>query len=226
MSVGETDYTQRVIAIIRPSSMLGGRLIYQENFETIVLHTFTADAAISTTATRGTVWQGERSGLMTMGVNAEKEYEIRFPLPMLGFLSMEVIFQPTVATEPVQYVAFECEITDGEYLTTPKVRLRDTGSSLIMEVYTSADAYETVATIGNTGFPAAWHLFQITLNTLTRTYVKAQFDNRSVSLSRIAYYEEPSSSPPSALTKLKAKPKTGYSAKLYFDDILISYEEI
>jgi hypothetical protein len=223
MTRGEPDYTQRVLATIRPSGLVGGRLLFIEDFESLVLHSAAGAGTSGETTNPGEVYAGDRSGYLVAAVSNTAVQVFTFPLPILGKLGVEVVCRPRDNNTAIISLYLVIIIQGRIYY--PTMRIYYDGTSVLLQVYTDALTWETIDTLGVGPISTGWHVLYLSFDLSTAKYKIVQCDSHRINIStksmrNLAY---PSAEHTECWFYTTA-PATGEST-VYYDNLMITAEE-
>jgi len=225
MTRGEHDYTQRVLATIRPSGIVGGRLLFEEDFEYLTLH----DVADTTThptitSTAGEVYAGHSAGKYTTDAGDSKSAEYRYPTPLRGFIGGEFVFR--ALDENILSTTMRMHFMYDEILHLSGARVTYTGGKLTLQIYDSTGAWKTLKEISVYAISPFWHVLHLKVNLATGYYVGMQYDSHYMSVTTERMPIASATSSDEANLWLDFQAKTGLATTVVFDNVIITFEEI
>ena len=223
MTRGEMDYTQRVLATIRPSGIVGGRLLYEENFEDFIVHGYISDSGFSLTRTQGEVWRGAQSGKLTSTDAHLAELMVSYIVPTPRFISTEIIFRPLDGN--LRDFGLTYVIRDPTTQHLPLIWVRWDGSHLKLEATDSTYTDQVMATVGTLTFAQYWHILYCRLDLAAKKYTKVQFDNTVVTKGLPTYPTTTLASSPAGYVDIETFSMPSTTNNTAIDDLYITYEE-
>ena len=223
MVKGERDYTQRVLATVSPSALVGGRVIYFEDFESQVMHTISTTGSPTITTTQDQVYDGSGSGKFSLGLGANGTFNGPFILPALGHVAGEFIFMP--GGSDLELARINVDVHDGEHQYLAGVRIYDDGSNLNLQYLDSTSTWTTHTILSAAPISQLWHLLRFSADLVTGNYISLQFDARKIIPSNLPYATLTAALSPGNFFGIEFKARAGAIQTVYFDDIAISYEE-
>ena len=223
MPKGERDYTSRSVATIAASGILGGRIIFREDFESLPIRSTVPGDTFAIETGTGTVWEGDASGSHILTNGVLDIYELHFPAPTPDIISAEVIFRPSNYNLEDTYFRFY--INDGSTYHYTGFRVRYTGTSTVLEILNEAAAWEIVKTIVDNVIQNKWHILYFRVDLGSEKYEFGQFDTTRVPLTSYQYPRETGTYPPLGTAELGNKALAGLDTTVYFDNLTLAYEE-
>jgi len=224
MTRGERDYTQRVLATIRPGGMIGGRLIFLEDFENLI--SIKGDTSGGTlTSTLGEVWDGDYAlKLSSTYATGPRAFTAYFPNPSSGILSAEILFK--ALDTHMGYMSVGFSIYDGTYYYGADVYIDDNESVLRMRIRDSTNTIKTVRTFKGTGCDARWHILHISINLPKLRYEVVQYDGNRINLQTEPVYSQTVTDTPQANAHAYILAKSGTTCDVSIDNFLVTYEDL
>lgn len=221
---GERDYTQRVLATIRPMGVVGGNVLCLEDFEQLVPKAASPGATFAITTTQGEVWDGDGSGKYTLPINTGAVYDLIFPQPTPSVISAEVVFRRLSGT--MRFTSLIFATVYGGYQHAPSVDIFDDGAELTLRYNDATGNLVPLKTISASPIDTNWHLLYLRFNMAMATYECIQFDTDRISLADVPYYRSIWTASPYGTLRLWSFPTPGNALTLLFDNMIIAYEDI
>jgi len=224
MTRGERDYTQRVLATVRPMGIIGGRMIRIVDFENLrdSVDDYNADTGIVTDGDK--VFEGDAAGSVTMVAAATEELDWSFPTSTSDIICFEMLYRP--AADYPEDVELRGSIYNGTIYHYPRVRVHYDGANLLLQIWDNTEAWKTIETVGIGAFTAHWHLLYMKFNMGTGHYEIIQADAIRRNVTDEAYESSSSTGPPYAELSIRFHALDSSPATVYFDNIIMSYEEL
>jgi hypothetical protein len=220
---GEPDYTQRVLATIRPSGLVGGRLLFIEDFESLVLHSAAGAGTSGQTTNPGEVYAGDRSGYLVAAISNTAVQVFPFAIPVLGKLAAEVICRPR--DDNTQIISLYLPIIAKGRYYYPTVRVYYDGTNVLLQVYTDALTWETIETIGKGPISTGWHVLYMSFDLSTAKYQLVQFDSHKINIHTKAMRNEVSLLPEHTEAWFYTTASASGESTVYYDNFIISSED-
>jgi len=220
---GERDYTQRVLASVRPMGIWGGRTLFVENFESLVTHVDTVSAQFTKTVTQGQVWQGDASGKMPILADQSAGYYVSFPIVVEGIHAAEFFFKPS--GENLQEIDLNFSIYSGIGRIRPEAHLDTSSGVLELQIRDSEGQDKVVHTFKGSIIRNLWHYLLLKFNLATGNYVAVQYDQVREAITTESMQAIADETTPGSQFSLIFTGKPGETETVYFDDISVTYEE-
>lgn len=204
--------------------IIGGRVIFMEDFESLITHYDITSPAFSITTTPGTVWDGDAAGQLTLPTGAGASYFAEAVQPTPDILSVEVMFKPGdafLANTSLQYYIY-----DGKYQSIPTVEITTSAGGLLLRIRDATGALKTVASFTDTTIAQRYHLLYMRFNLGTYLYELAQFDGKRILLQGQEFYHVVDTTGPYTYLQVYAEAAAGHGALYYFDNLVLAYEEL
>lgn len=221
---GERDYTQRVLATIRPMGVVGGGILRFEDFEQLVPKDPSPGSTFSITTTQGEVWDGDGAGKYTLTPGILGYYTLSFPQPTPTIVAGEVIFRRISGR--MNYVNIRLDSIFGGVQYIPVVQVYDDGSNLQFQYSDDTATMATAKTLGASPIDTNWHLLYFRVNMELGTYEFIQYDAERIVLTGKMFTTGSSTAQPYSTLTLYCYPKTTNSLVLAFDNLILAYEDI
>jgi hypothetical protein len=223
MTRGEHDYVQRVLATIRPASIIGGNLIFLEDFESLIEHAAYASSGFSRTSTASTVYAGNSAGKLTTSTLPGASYRVAIPIAGKEIIAAEVLFHPEDIY--LQDVRVEIDVKDGAFGHRAGVKLQSYTTYAAIEVINSAGTYEEVSRFAGGTFQVGWSILYLKFNLATDKYVLVQWDSNHIPLNTNDINLQASTILPLSLLTFEITRKGADNTSVDFDNLILTYEE-
>jgi len=221
---GERDYTQRVLATVRPMGLLGGRLILLEDFESLKDRSSLSTANFSITTSAGDIWDGDAAGMFTMGIDEPATWYKCIPSPTSDIIGAEVIFRPSGVQLGYAYLQLDV-YTDAARITFRGQLIVEDGA-VKLQVWTTGGVWTTVKTFNASEIPQHWHFLYIRCNIATQKYELVQLNSTRVALADQTPVVVTGEQMPYVEVTFTTLPLTGDAETVYWDDLAVTYEEL
>ena len=221
---GERDYTQRVLAQIRPTGILGGRLVMFEDFESINNKGSPFDVQLVHTSDAQEVYDGDGACEMKLTTIQPYSWALSFPCPTEDEIGIEFAFKPSDLT--LTRIEATVAVYTGTTLHAPSLRLDASGALLTMEIINSDFEQEVVHTFTSKEIISSWHVLYMGFNLTERKYRMLQFDNYRYPPSDKAYPTSAATMTPWANLSINGRALSATYMSMFFDNVIIVYEEI
>ena len=221
---GERDYTQRVLARIRPMGIGGGGILRLEDFETLLPKDPNPGTYFSLTNTQGEVWEGDRSGKYSLPQGYIGIYTLDFPQPIPTIISAEVVFRRISGDLSYMNLRFEAVYEGIKHF--PAIQVYDNGTNLVLQYADSSSAYVTALTLGASPIDTKWHMLYFRVNIETKKYELIQYDAARKTLPEAIYTTGATGQQPYGSLAVYCKGKPTSSLALSFDNLIVAYEDI
>jgi len=221
---GERDYTQRVLATVNPASLMAGRVLILEDFESAVSHIDATTGSAALTSTDSEVWRGEASMKFDMTADITSGIAYTFPCITMGELAAEVLFHPKSGTLSAFTITFQ--VWDGTLRHVAACRIYYDGSNVLLQVNDDTASWKTITTLGSGVIFSAWHLFCFKFNLTTHEYGTLRFDSTYLKPSNQPYQTSSSTICPNGLVSVTGTRAVPPSATVIIDDLIITYEDL
>ena len=223
MVKGEQDYTQRVLATIRPTGIAGGHLLFHEDFESYGTHYPAAAGTFGITSTPGEVFEGVGSGKFILAAGGYASTQFTFPMSEAAIVAVELLFKPEYAN--LQTLLLALDIVDGTYRHRPQARIYTDQSKVYLQVADDTPAYVTAKSFSSVSIPALWNMFRFEVDLAAGVYRAIQLSMYRTALQTQAYQRTSSLAFPYGLLTLAATNGSWTGGNVFIDDIYVTYEE-
>jgi hypothetical protein len=204
--------------------IIGGRTIFMEDFESLISHYDASSSAFSITTTEGTVWEGDAAGKITLGSGLGGSYFAQGVVPTPDILSIEMMFKPGDGN--LESTSLQYYIYNGEYECVPTVEIIQGAGGLLLRVRDKNNDLKTVAIFTEAAIAQRWHVLYMRFNLAEYLYEIAQYDGKRVLIADEEFYHIADSSSPYTYIQVYGKATTGHTSSLYFDNLVLAYEEL
>ena len=221
---GERDYTQRVLATIRPMGILGGRMIFMEDFESLTAH-YREGNHFSITHEDHEVFEGDAAGKLTLTAGDNDYVEFDYPTPTADIIATEIVFRPS--TSYLSTVGLSHTLWDGEHEHVADVSFtRNLAGTFDLTVYDENTDDKVVKTTSIDLIYNNWHVLYVRFNLTSGKYEFARYDTIGVSIPKQQYYKRDVNYSPSAFVRFTATALATGAVNVFMDNLIVSYEEL
>jgi len=224
MVKGERDYSQRVIATMRPSGIIGGREIFFEDFESLPEHYTHTPLLFSVTTTDKEVFTGDGAGKFTLAAGQDAYLQVNLPPATPDVYGIEVLFRPLDYN--LQYFAVASTVYTGTKRYRPGVQALYDGTNSLLQIVDSAYTAKTIATLGTGALEQGWHILYMRFNMGTGFYEMAQCDSTRLNIATEPLESTDYLSSPYLNFQLFGKALSSGASSVSFDNLYLLFEEL